>query len=364
MLSNFSCPICRNQTWETVQRFSYDSGDHRKPAPWLINRLLTSFYKLYWFFSILLWPRIRKVGSSHISLNAYSCLRRRVLFEVWHVGKNEVEVRADLCLACGFIATNPRPDEKDLANKYAFLTKYTKNPNPTQGLPFIYRTTRAQRAREIFEVVKAKRPNNNLRVLDYGGGNGSMLEPFLRDGNTCFVADYYDGQIPGVLKIANDWDDFPKGERFDVILCNHVLEHVCNPLEVIQRFDSILAKGGVVFAEVPLEVWAGIPIEKEPVTHVNFFTHDTFQLMFELAGFSIHECKVQERTIMPSTIEVSWILAEKPAQNISTPNVNRVSTTRARLKPDRLKTLKRLFEIDLLPRLRNILTIVSPKKTV
>jgi len=362
MLSQFPCPICQGETWETFQRFSYFDHEHLKPAPWIINRILTAIFKLTWFFSVLAWPHIRKVGSSRFSLNAYSCLRRRVLFEIWHLGKKRVEVTADLCLNCGFVATNPRPQEVDLAKKYSFLTKMTANPNSTKSLPHIFNVTRNARCRQIFEVVKKHQGKKKLEVLDYGGGNGSMLQPFLDDGHNCFVADYYDGQIPGVVKIANDWNDFPKGKLFDVILCNHVLEHVCNPLEVIKKLGSILKEGGVLFAEVPLEVWAGIPIEKEPVTHINFFTHDTFQSMFEIATYSILESKVQERTIMPSTIEVSWILAGNFAGGATKISRSCLSATRGRLKPSRLWTLRRLWKIDLQPRMRNTLKIILPFK--
>lgn len=273
-----------------------------------------------------------------------------------------MEVSANLCLNCGFVATSPRPEEIDLANKYAFLTQMAATPNLASTLPQIFQITRTARSRQIFEAVKNFQRKKNLEVLDYGGGNGSMLQPFLDDGDKCFVADYYDGQIPGVEKIANDWGDFPKERSFDVILCNHVLEHVCNPLEVIERLGSILKEGGVLFAEVPLEVWAGIPIEKEPVTHINFFTHETFQSMFKIATYTILDSRVQERTIMPSTIEVSWILAGNFTGGSSKISESSLSATRARLMPSRAKTIQRLWEIDLQPRIRNSLGGIVPLK--
>lgn len=54
-------------------------------------------------------------------LSDYELLRRRVLFEVWCPGRNEVTLTERMCRQCGFMAYAPRPTSADVAAKYRFL---------------------------------------------------------------------------------------------------------------------------------------------------------------------------------------------------------------------------------------------------
>ncbi|MCX6704861.1 MAG: hypothetical protein NT162_00785, partial [Candidatus Woesebacteria bacterium] len=54
-------------------------------------------------------------------LNSYERLRREVLFRVWFPGELEIAITSQYCLNCGFMAYSPRPDEKDIAEKYRVL---------------------------------------------------------------------------------------------------------------------------------------------------------------------------------------------------------------------------------------------------
>lgn len=70
-------------------------------------------------------------------------------------------------------------------------------------------------------------------------------------GPNWVCVDLYDDS-PGVhyhydvAKLPPDWAD-----RFDLVMCNAVLEHVPNPLECIAELHRVLKKGGLIWCEVP-----------------------------------------------------------------------------------------------------------------
>jgi len=76
------------------------------------------------------------------------------------------------------------------------------------------------------------------------------------------------------------------GARFDVIICSHVLELV------FERRAMLAAPApprvvGLIFGEVPMQVWKGIPIERDPVTQMHSFTRVNFKELFLRSGMGI-----------------------------------------------------------------------------
>ena len=70
-------------------------------------------------------------------------------------------------------------------------------------------------------------------------------------GPNWIVVDLYD-MSPGVhyhydaADLPSDWAD-----KFDLIVCNAVLEHVPDPVKVISELHRVLKKGGMIWVEVP-----------------------------------------------------------------------------------------------------------------
>jgi 2-polyprenyl-3-methyl-5-hydroxy-6-metoxy-1,4-benzoquinol methylase len=68
------------------------------------------------------------------------------------------------------------------------------------------------------------------------------------------------------------------GERFDLVLCTEVLEHVSRPQRARECLSSACAGQGTIVITVPdgaVDAWGG---------HVNFWTHDEFQAFLEPLG--------------------------------------------------------------------------------
>ena len=233
--------------------------------------------------------------TSHV-LSRYQALRRRVLFDVWFPGKEVVVLNSAYCTTCGFMAYFPRPTDEDVAAKYRYLKQAEPDIGGQTGYDSAALQADADRAARVHERCAAhlgRATTTPLRVLDYGGGNGKLLKSFLAKGESCYLIDYNDNPLPGVEKLCDDAATFSGDETFDLIICSHVLEHVSDVAGLVSFFRRRLSPGGLVYAEVPQEIWAGVRLESDPVTHINFFTENSLAGLFQLSGFEILEKRRQ-----------------------------------------------------------------------
>lgn len=152
----------------------------------------------------------------------------------------------------------------------------------------------------MFETLMAKivRFKRGGKLLDVGAGVGSLLA----------VAAKHNFNVKGVEISA--WaaafareekglnvftgtlmDARLEAEAFDVIIINHVLEHVSVPLELLAEVERILKKDGMLVVGVPNigSIMAGLQGDKwpslKPEQHVWHFTPETLKRMLILAGF-------------------------------------------------------------------------------
>lgn len=70
--------------------------------------------------------------------------------------------------------------------------------------------------------------------------------------------------------------------RLDYLQPRH--EHVAEPLRTLKDLRRRLAPDGVLYVEVPIEIWTKPPLQDEPVTHVNFFSSASLRHLMEHSG--------------------------------------------------------------------------------
>lgn len=250
MQDNPACPVCGADDWEPIGQRTYAAA-----AP---------------------------------SLGDHGAARFRVLFELWLPGQAEVTLTSNLCRRCGFVLYTPRPSEADLDAKYRFLNSLPSEKASPEPDPRVVR----RRAAMLFRLVRCSLGKDHPRVLDYGGGDGRLVAPLAARGCRCFLVDYGSRVAAGVTRLGTTLADVGEGQTFDLIVSNHVLEHLANPLEVVAGLRRLLAADGTLFVEVPLEVWLEAPLFAEPVTHVNFFTEDSLRHLLSRAGLRVTRCKL------------------------------------------------------------------------
>jgi len=196
-----------------------------------------------------------------------------------------VELTALACTSCGFVCYYPRPSTEDLTAKYTFLREH-ETLGSAHGSGRRVERLLAIRTAYLCNAVMRLAKRRPDRVLDIGGGDGRLLRPFVKLGSECYLVDFNQSPIAGVCRLGNQLEEIPSGRNFDLIICSHVLEHVADPGGTLKIAANLLSPSGVLYVEVPLEVWKGVPISEDPVTHINFFTTAALKTAVSLAGLS------------------------------------------------------------------------------
>jgi len=86
-------------------------------------------------------------------------------------------------------------------------------------------------------------------------------------------------------------------ERFDVVVLNHVLEHVQRPVDFLRDVERLLVPGGLVHIAVPnVACWEAVLrgwTSYEPY-HLTYFDAKTFKKTIELAGLSCNSVRTYD----------------------------------------------------------------------
>jgi SAM-dependent methyltransferase len=117
-------------------------------------------------------------------------------------------------------------------------------------------------------------------VLDYGGGSGNLI-PDKFTGKELFVHDISNEEpIPGVKKF-----NVESNQKFDFILCCHVLEHVAEPENLVNEILKFAHDDTLIYFEVPNFDCPPIPngVFHE---HISVFSEKSLHAFFNRMNFT------------------------------------------------------------------------------
>lgn len=144
----------------------------------------------------------------------------------------------------------------------------------------------------------AKRFVKKGRILDIGTSTGTMLDIFAEQGyETWGVEPSGSAKVAKSKghKILNSYFEKAKLPKnyFDLVILNHTLEHMDEPVEVLEKIFGILKKSGIVYIDVPNAGGLGSVILRDkwpyrlPEEHKHQFTKQSLEELFRKAGFGI-----------------------------------------------------------------------------
>ncbi len=141
------------------------------------------------------------------------------------------------------------------------------------------------------------------RLLEIGVGSGSFLNAARQTGYEVMGCDL---SIPICQRIGRMYHIPMHSEhlatlagesRFDVVVMNHVLEHVNQPIELLRDVHRLLAPGGIVHIAVPnVGCWeASLPgwTSYEPY-HLAYFTPQTLKRVVSASDLAIEYITTHE----------------------------------------------------------------------
>jgi SAM-dependent methyltransferase len=253
------------------------------------------------------------------------------------------------CKECGSAYLNPRPTQATLHLAYrSYFTHSAEkdilaidNGRFHRVFANGYRNwrygTRIEPSSRLGALVKALQPMRRAKIdaemrmlprawpgatlLDLGCGSGQFLEWARSAGWTVFGVD----PDPKAVTVAHSRglevhlgriDELdPAEHQFDMITLSHVIEHVHDPMGVIQACHRLLKAKGRIWIETPnidsighaifQSHWRGL----EPPRHLVLFTRSSLQLALKKAGF-VDLCDQPFRPLCTELFAASEAIAE------------------------------------------------------
>jgi len=138
----------------------------------------------------------------------------------------------------------------------------------------------ANKAQSVVNLFAAQR--SSLSVLDYGGGNGQLAANLAAAGFR--RAETYDPFTPEFSRLPTD--------RFDLVTCFEVMEHVPDPVAVAQTIAGLVVDDGLVLFSTLvqpanfLEIGLQWPYAAPRNGHISLYSRRSLERLWAPLGFT------------------------------------------------------------------------------
>lgn len=238
------------------------------------------------------------------------------------IGKDYV-LHISICKQCGFAMQNPRMKEDDLDRYYKDSVYYH---NCILDKPIPKRICQMKR----IDSFLARHGISSGKLLDVGCYSGHLLDFFKARGWNVWGIEPNNSMVKQLRKkygqkialgtIEEASKTFSEN-NFDVVILNHVLEHLYTPQDDLRILRRFISGHGYLYIEVPDA--ACIPstiINYFSVEHLNYFTKSSLVQLLNVCGYEVVDIKGRlnkSKTIEPNYPVISALFNKKKKSNIS-----------------------------------------------
>lgn len=248
----------------------------------------SSFMKLTPAQSALVDDFNQKVSQGLVEFESVPCLCGSTVFDlIASVDRHLMRQDTVICTKCGLIQSNPRMTDTESSRFYS--SDMYRLCYEGEDYLSIYKDRYSPRhSKHIFdEISKARAIGPGISVLELGAGGGWNLSLFAKVGAVVMGIDYSKSLVElgrqhgfnmkqgGVLDIDG---------KFDVIIINHVLEHLSDPVGSLRKIMQHLNKGGLMYIAVPNIMNFGMGQLQN--AHNYYFIPETFEYYCAMAGLT------------------------------------------------------------------------------
>ncbi len=237
---------------------------------------------------------------------AYCPVCKQQHISVWSLAKDyeyfsvPEEFTYYYCPDCGTIFIHPVPIERlneiYPSNYYSFVNS-SKN---------IVVRIKEWLDKRFFRKILRQIPASQINILDVGGGTGWILDVLKKtDSRISFTQIADIDENAGAIATTNGHayfqgtvEKFETDKKFHLILMLNLIEHVANPLAVLQKTESLLYPGGIIVIKTPntnsrdarlfrKTYWGGLHCPR----HWEIFSEKSFRILLQSTKLRIKELK-------------------------------------------------------------------------
>ena len=141
------------------------------------------------------------------------------------------------------------------------------------------------RRKMLLNILKKYIPNISdiNTILDFGGDRGQLVADLLQNTKS-YVYEISEPEVENNVSLISDWKD-SKITKFDLIICAQVMEHVSNPIKVLQIMKDHLADNGYLYIDVP---YYSPFNNSNPLDNIRYKLNKIFKLN-KLKIYNMHE---------------------------------------------------------------------------
>ena len=196
------------------------------------------------------------------------------------------------CPSCNGLSTSPQPNEEEIIPYYKANNYISHGEDPSKVLSFIYKTIQKINFHFKKNILLKHSPQKN--ILDYGCGTGEFLKYLKNKGweSHGIEPDEQAKQLATAKGVEIiDLQDLNK--NYDIISLFHVLEHIHQLHETIEKLISHLSADGHLVIALPNyrshdaehyhQYWAGYDVPR----HLYHFSTTTVNELFQKFGLKI-----------------------------------------------------------------------------
>lgn len=210
----------------------------------------------------------------------------------------------------GFFQVKPTPTQEEITRFYAeefYSSKYKAFNNSALEVQEADREFHDAHREDIAVNIERLlgRSLSGLNVLDIGCGWGQTMKYLASKGARCSgfdpapeAVDYVQSIGLECVRAGMERMDVFGGRRFDVVLLMNVLEHLSDPVQVVEDIRRVvLEKGGMLVVEVPNEFNSFQVSAQElhglsqwwvaPPAHLNYFSASSLAALLGGSGFEV-----------------------------------------------------------------------------
>lgn len=221
-------------------------------------------------------------------------------FPVKKNGRYGLDINVVMCRDCGHVYQQRQLFGDDLITFYDGPYRELYGPGDVLKSDKAREIRFANSRNNMLPVFKKFVHADTPLVIEWGTGAGWNLVPIKEAGakvkgfdpDSVYVA--YGSKEFGIdLNVLSDPSALSENltQKVDMLIVNHVLEHMTDPEEAILQFRNLLSDDGIIYVGLPfieaLDIWGWDHFFH--IAHIHYFTIPYFCTLSERAGYAVKE---------------------------------------------------------------------------